>query len=264
MKYQAFNPYLPDYEYIPDGEPHVFGDRVYIYGSHDRFNGRNFCLNDYVCYSAPVTDLSDWRYEGVIWRKSDDPEQPTGALKELYAPDVVRGKDGRYYLYFFKGNQRNIGVAVCDTPAGSYKYLGRVRYPDGTVLGRGKDESDMHQFDPGVFRDDDGRIYLYTGMAPMTPNIFTAFKSVNSNGAMAAELEEDMLTVKLPLKRIGKSVHCSVGTGYEGHEFFEAASMRKFNGKYYFIYSSINGHELCYAMGPRSPLREPCRGAHWT
>ena len=113
----------------------------------------------------------------------------------------------------------------------------------------------MHQFDPGVFRDDDGKIYLYTGMAPKSPNIFTAFKSVNTNGAMAAELEDDMLTVKLPLKRVGKSQHNSKGTGYEGHEFFEAPSMRKFNGKYYFIYSSVNGHELCYAMGD-SPMGE--------
>ena len=33
---QIYNPYLPLTEYIPDGEPHVFEDRVYIYGSHDR------------------------------------------------------------------------------------------------------------------------------------------------------------------------------------------------------------------------------------
>ena len=25
-KQQIFNPYLPSFEYIPDGEPHVFGD----------------------------------------------------------------------------------------------------------------------------------------------------------------------------------------------------------------------------------------------
>ena len=27
------NPYLPAWEYIPDGEPRVFGDRIYVYGS---------------------------------------------------------------------------------------------------------------------------------------------------------------------------------------------------------------------------------------
>ena len=177
MKKQVFNPYLPSYEYVPDGEPHVFGDRVYIYGSHDCFNSNEFCANDYVCWSAPVNDLSDWRYEGVIWKKIDDPERPPFLLKSMYAPDVVQGKDGRYYLYYFKGNERRIGVAVCNTPAGVYKYLGRVKYPDGTILGRGKDETDIHQFDPGVFRDDDGKIYLSTGMAPKSPNIFTAFKS---------------------------------------------------------------------------------------
>ncbi len=251
---QVFNPYLPSWEYIPDGEPHVFGDRVYIYGSHDKYNGKTFCMNDYVCWSAPVDNLKEWKYEGVIWKKSDDPTNIKGAFKEMYAPDVVQGNDGRYYLYYFMGNHGTIGVAVCDTPAGSYKYLGRVKYPDGTVLGRNK-ERDMHQFDPGVFRDDDGKIYLYTGFSPKNPNIFTRFKPVNLNGAMGAELEDDMLTVKLPLARVAKSQHCSKGTGYEGHEFFEASSMRKFNGKYYFIYSSVNGHELCYAMGD-SPLGE--------
>ena len=29
---QVYNPYLPLWEYVPDGEPHVFGDRVYLYG----------------------------------------------------------------------------------------------------------------------------------------------------------------------------------------------------------------------------------------
>ena len=53
---QAFNPYTPINEYIPDAEPHVFGDRVYIYGSHDKEGGDNFCMLDYVTYSAPVDD----------------------------------------------------------------------------------------------------------------------------------------------------------------------------------------------------------------
>lgn len=56
-----------------DGEPHVFGNRIYLYGSHDRFRGAGFCLNDYVCYSVDVKDLTEWRYEGVIYRKEQDP-----------------------------------------------------------------------------------------------------------------------------------------------------------------------------------------------
>ena len=65
---QAFNPYLPLNEYIPDGEPHVFGDRVYIFGSHDREGGTTYCELDYTVYSAPVTDLTDWRCEGTVCR----------------------------------------------------------------------------------------------------------------------------------------------------------------------------------------------------
>ena len=48
MKKQCFNPYMPFWEYVPDGEPHVFGHRVYVFGSHDMFNGAVFCLGDYV------------------------------------------------------------------------------------------------------------------------------------------------------------------------------------------------------------------------
>ena len=54
MKKVVTNPYLPNFEYIPDGEPHVFNGRVYVYGSHDRFGGNNFCMNDYVTWSAQL------------------------------------------------------------------------------------------------------------------------------------------------------------------------------------------------------------------
>ena len=48
MEKQVYNPYLPLYEYVPDGEPHIFGDRLYLYGSLERFDVVMFCLNDYV------------------------------------------------------------------------------------------------------------------------------------------------------------------------------------------------------------------------
>ena len=59
---EAVNPYLPSYEYIPDGEPHVFDGRVYIYGSHDRANGKAYCEQHYQVWSAPVNNPHDWRY----------------------------------------------------------------------------------------------------------------------------------------------------------------------------------------------------------
>ena len=65
-KKQASNPYLPSWEFVPDGEPHVFDGRVYIYGSHDFYNGDVFCMGDYVCWSADIHDLGNWRYEGEM------------------------------------------------------------------------------------------------------------------------------------------------------------------------------------------------------
>lgn len=246
MKKQAFNPFLPSYEYIPDGEPHVFGDRVYLYGSHDKFNGISFCLNDYVCWSAPVSDLSDWRYEGVIYRKKQDGKKYRGFLNSMFAPDACRGRDGRYYLYYFIGYNSLISVAVCDEPAGKYEFLGFVKYDDGVTVGN---KGEPLQFDPGVFVDDDGRVYLYTGFGPKA-NPFMHGHKPTVEGAMCFELCDDMLTVKGEMTYIGVPAEAAAkDTPYEGHGFFEAASMRKFGGKYYFIYSSSLGHELCYAIG---------------
>ncbi len=244
---QAVNPFLPSYEYIPDGEPHVFGDRVYLYGSHDKFNGKSFCQNDYTCWSASVDDLTSWRYEGVIYRKKQDPKRKLfSVVNTLYAPDVAKGADGRYYLYYTLGYTSRVGVAVCDTPAGQYKFLDYVHYEDGTLLGAKKEPL---QFDPAVFVDDDGKAYLYTGFAPEKyPKFLLKKHKPSVTGAMAMRLKPDMVTVEGGINYIAATVHNSAGSGFEGHEFFEASSMRKFNGKYYFIYSSIQGHELCYAV----------------
>ena len=245
---QVFNPYLPSWEYVPDGEPHKFGDRIYVYGSHDKFGGSTFCMNDYVCWSAPETDLSDWRYEGVIYRKTQDPDNRSGR-KSMYAPDVCQGPDGKYYLYYALDFVGKIGVAVCDKPAGKYEFIGFVHYPDGTILGRR--EGDPFQFDPGLYTED-GNIYLYTGFCPKGfPFSLTIGKRISREGAMVMTLEQDMLTIKKPMKFIAKSIYNSQGTPYEGHEFFEAPSMRKIGDKYYFIYSSYIGHELCYAISDR-------------
>ncbi|MDF2903618.1 MAG: xylosidase/arabinosidase, partial [Bacillus sp. (in: firmicutes)] len=132
MEKQAFNPYLPSYEYVPDGEPYVFGDRVYVYGSHDRFNGVYFCLNDYVCWSAPINNLKDWKYEGVIYKKTQDPMNRKGWY-HLYAPDVAKGLDGRYYLYYALDFFGVMSVAVSDTPAGKYEFYGHIRFRDGKI-----------------------------------------------------------------------------------------------------------------------------------
>lgn len=235
MKALGVNPYLPSWEYIPDGEPYVFGDRVYIYGSHDRFNSYVYCLNDYVCWSAPVDDLGNWRYEGVIFRRTDEPENTDGSAC-LFAPDVAQGPDGRYYLYYVLNSLSVVSVAVCDTPAGKYEFYGYVHYEDGQRLGEKK--GDEPQFDPGVLVEND-QVYLYTG--------FCGIGDKNRSGAMATVLDSDMITIKQAPVFIVPSEPYSNGSGFEGHEFFEAPSIRKKGDTYYFVYSSIQMHELCYA-----------------
>ena len=240
-KKQAVNPYLPSWEYIPDGEPYVFDDRVYVYGSHDIFNGHAFCLDDYVCWSAPVDDLGNWRYEGVIYKRTQDPKNAKNNMC-LYAPDVTVGPDGRYYLYYVLDKISIVSVAVCDTPAGKYEFLGYVHYEDGTLLG--ENEGDEPQFDPGVITI--GKTtYLYTG--------FCGHGDTSRHGAMVTVLDSDMLTVIREPKIIVPGGCYSDGTEFEGHGFFEAPSIRTFDGKFYFIYSSQVMHELCYAIS-NSPV----------
>ena len=245
MKQQVFNPYLPSWEYVPDGEPHVFGERVYVYGSHDAFGAPIFCVNDYVCWSAPVDDLSDWRYEGVIYRKKQDPCNRLG-IRSLYAPDVTQGTDGRYYLYYAFDFLGEIGVAVCDTPAGQYEFYGKVHFPNGRVWG--KKSGDQFPFDPGVLTDDDGRVWLYSGFATKVPFVASRWHNLKNDGGVVMELERDMVTIRQEPKVLFPV------KGKEGafpHAFFEASSIRKADGRYCFVYSSQYNHDLCYAMSDR-------------
>ena len=121
MKALGLNPYLPSWEFVPDGEPHVFDGRVYLYGSHDSRNGVSFCEGDYVVWSAPVDDPGNWRCEGVSYRKDQDPLNGAPYEGELPVidmpsgtPDVAKGPDGRYYLYYSLDFTNVISVAVSD------------------------------------------------------------------------------------------------------------------------------------------------------
>ena len=261
----VFNPFLPLNEYIPDGEPHVFGDRVYLYGSHDKEGGETYCMLDYTVYSAPVSDLSDWRREGVIYRAKQDPDY--GRRNYMYAPDVVRGNDGRYYLYYCMSGEYGKGgyhgpiqAAVCDTPAGQYEYLGFVRHPDGMPM------LDYVCFDPAVINDDGviriyyGTQYPYEEEPDFRENEARIQEEMEMFGKSREEilgtkdsvmgpsmvvLQEDMLTIAEPAKHI--IPYRTKGTGFEEHPFYEGSSMRKIGQTYYFIYSSLQNHELCYA-----------------
>ncbi len=264
MKKEALNPFLPLHAYHPDGEPHVFGDRIYLFGSHDKENGETFCMLDYEFWSAPVDDLSDWTSKGVNYSASQDPLSGE-TMKYMYAPDCVQGNDGRFYLYYCLSGEKGRGgysnpvsVAVSDTPDGKYEYLGAVRNPDGTPM------TQLVCFDPAVINDE-GTVRLYFGSTMpwldhirpkglknrLLSGILGKPKEAVEKGVLGAyhvTLSDDMLTITGGPRRIDSGIS---GAAYRDHAFFEGSSIRKVNGKYYFIYSSVNNHELCYAVSDR-------------
>ena len=224
----AANPYLPLWEYIPDGEPYVFEDpdnpgkfRVYIYGSHD-IEKTTYCGRDQVVWSAPVDDLRRWRFDGVIFESRLDatgaPLNADGKGDILYAPDVVEtvAPDGKKTYYLYPNTQaagRNGMIARADRPDGPFTVCNwDPKNPTRTtgVLG----------FDPAAFVDDDGRVYGYWGFQQ----------------SFGAELDpKTMCTVKKGAKVVTDMVS---NLNQEGvFRFFEASSIRKVKDKYIFVYS---------------------------
>ena len=240
----VFNPFLPPCEFIADGEPYVFDGRLYLYGSHDSYD--NYCAEAYVLYSAPVDNLGDWRYEGEIYSPHQDPLYENG--KRLFAPDIQKGLDGKYYLYYPLNGVKGVGVAVCDTPNGKFEYYGRVRYNDGAIYPQ-CERGCSSGADPAVFIDDDNRIFLYTGYVADGYSR-EHHETYNTRGAYCVELESDMLTVKGESRLICSGEPFAEGD-FKGHGFYEASSMRKFVDKYYFIYSSSRSDDLCYAISDK-------------
>ena len=233
------NPYLPLWEYIPDGEPRVFGDRVYIYGSHDRAGSDEFCDFKLKCWSAPVNDLNNWVCHGHIFHTRDDADHKSdidwnGDTTQLYAPDVVQGKDGRYYLFAYIVNARGC-VAVSDRPEGPFELLSKYKYtiPDEICC-------NGWFIDPGVLVDDDGRTYIYCGF----------------ERSFMAEINSDNMYEVLDGTCIQDFIPCEPTEegGFDEKEkcFFEAASPRKIGDTYYMIYSPKRGSRLAYATS-KSP-----------
>jgi len=222
------NPFLPLWEHIPDGEPYVFDDpdkpghkRVYLYGSHDALR-TEYCGRDQVVWSASVDDLSNWRYDGIIFqsKKAADGSllHDSGKGDVLYAPDVVEvTENGRkvYYLY-----PNNLEYGRQSMVAKSYRPDGPFEVCNWNADGR--TTFGCLGFDPAVFQDDDGRIYGYWGFS-------------HSHGA---ELDPTTMCSVKPGTEIKKEMVSSQEA--EGDfRFYEASSMRKIQGKYVFIYSRV-------------------------
>ena len=221
------NPILPLWEYIPDGEPRVFGDRVYLYGSHDRAGCDAFCDYKLKVWSAPLSNLNQWQCHGDSFRTRPGENRPADTPwtdHELYAPDVVE-KDGKYYLYaYIVGSKGAIGVS--DKPEGPFRLLSQYKYTD--------EVGDNGIFnDAGVLVDDDGRVYVYYGF----------------EGSHMNELDPETMCDVIP----GSYRHPVMPDSQDiptEKRFYEASSPRKVGSTYYLIYSPRMGSRLAYATAP--------------
>lgn len=228
----AQNPYLPMWEYIPDGEPYLFDDpdqpgkkRVYIYGSHDSMI-TGYCGRELVTWSASLDSLNNWRYDGIILQVKKNAKGEYLHKERwsdvFYAPDVAvkTETDGSKTYYLYPNNQsggRNGMVAKSKRPDGPFEVINWNNSKPFETIG-------ILGFDPAVFVDNDGRVYGYWG-----------FKDV-----YAAELDPStMATVKPGTKILKKFLNNKDEKGI--FRFFEASSIRKIKDKYVFIYSRYTG-----------------------
>ncbi|MCL2638387.1 MAG: family 43 glycosylhydrolase [Oscillospiraceae bacterium] len=228
------NPYLPLHEYIPDGEPRLFGDRVYIYGSHDNAGSDSFCDFKLKVWSASVDNLNDWVCHGDAFHTQADRDHPSdtdwtdGVKNALFAPDVVE-KDGKYYLYAYIMDAKGC-VAVSDKPEGPFKLISQYKY--NIPEGRGDEFCNNGWFiDPGTLVDDDGRVYVYCGFEK---SFMAELNADNMYEVIDGTYIDDIIPVEEP------------------HRFFEACSPRKVGDVYYMIYSPNPGSRLVYATS-KSP-----------
>ena len=146
----AANPIVPN-RGLNDPHIHIFGDRAYVFASHDRSaTNKTFIMDDWWIWSSP--DLVHWTNECVIKPEQTYIGKPfTGC----WATDAAF-RNGKYYFYFSEKNEQ-AGVMVADSPAGPW------RDPLGKAL-LTSDLTPTHEYDICVFQDDDGVPYIIFGV----------------------------------------------------------------------------------------------------
>jgi len=239
---------------MADPAVHLFNGKLFIYPSHDREsgiaendNGDHFDMKDYHVFSLEDVDNGKLTDYGVILDVKDIP----WAGRQLWDSDVAC-KNGKYYLYFSlkdKNDVFRLGVAIADRPEGPFKAQG------DPIRG-------SYSIDPCVY-EEKGEYYIYFGglwggqlqrykdnKALETGGTFPS----NTEPAICArvvKLSADMLQFAeepRPVVILGKDGN-PLTAGENEKRFFEASWMHKYNGKYYFSYSTGDTHFLCYATG---------------
>jgi hypothetical protein len=239
--------------YTADPSAHVFNGKIYIYPSHDietnipqDDNGSHFAMKDYHVLSlesitGEVTD------HGIALDIKDIP----WAGRQLWAPDAAF-KDGTYYLYLPVKDKEDIfriGVATSKSPTGPFK-------PEAAPI------PGSFSIDPAVFEDSDGRHYMYFGgiwggqlqrwrSGQYDPNGQEPGDNEPALSPKVVRLSKDLLRFDEPVRDVQILDQDGKPLLAKDHDkrFFEAAWLHKYNGKYYFSYSTGDTHFINYATG---------------
>lgn len=246
---------VPDGTYMADPAAHVFGGRLYIYPSHDiesgipeNDNGDHFDMRDYHVLSMDSIE-GEVRDHGVVLAVKDI----AWAGRQLWDSDCAE-KNGKYYLYFSlkdKNDVFHIGVATSDRP-------------EGPFVPRENPIRGSYSIDPCVFKDDDGQHYmtfggLWGGQLQRYRNnkaIECGQEPKDDEPALCPKivrLREDMLEFAEEPRDLvildGNGTPLKAGD--HNRRFFEASWMHKYNGKYYYSWSTGDTHLLCYATADK-------------
>jgi hypothetical protein len=178
-------------------------------------------------------------------------EQVPWAEKQMWDNDCVE-KGGRYYLIFSAKDYNGLfrlGVAVAEKPEGPF-----IPQPDPI---RGS-----YSIDPCVFKDDNGEVYCYFGgiwggqlQWYKDNRLQMRCEQLPRGGEKALQSRVTRMTDDvLQFAEAPRAVEILDKDGQpliaeNPHRFFEASWMHKYNGRYYFSYSTGDTHLLCYAIG---------------
>jgi hypothetical protein len=244
---------LVSHIYTADPSAHVFEGKIYIYPSHDidagvSFNddGGHFQMEDYHVLSMENINAATID-NGLALHVKDVP----WAERQMWAPDAAF-KNGKYYLYFPAKRANGIfqiGVAISDAPTGPFT-------PEPEAI------EGSYTIDPAVFEDEDGKFYMYFGgiwggqLQKYRNNQYSKeneepLSKEPALGPIVALLSEDMKQfAEKPreIKILDEKGNILLA-GDNDRRFFEASWMHKYNGKYYFSYSTGDTHYICYATG---------------
>lgn len=200
------NPVIPGY--FADPTIKKFGDTYYMYATTD---GSGAGFGPAQVWTSK--DFVNWTLMPMNWPDSH----------WIWAPDVIRHTDGRYYYFYCQPCIIHCGVS--ETPRGPWK---NILGESEAVLVSDRFVTNAITLDGQTFVDDDGSVYLYWG----TWGIYKGFGC--GAGKMTPDLKGFTETRLIP--------------NTEAVDFFEAPFVLKRNGIYYFMYSSGSCHDHTYRV----------------